>query len=32
MFYLLSAFWPYVLVAVAAGVVIGWFGSERNES
>jgi hypothetical protein len=32
MFYLLSVLWPYVLVAVATGIVIGWFGSERNES
>jgi hypothetical protein len=31
MFYLVTVLWPYVLVALLAGVVIGWFGSERND-
>lgn len=26
MIYLMSFLWPYLLVAVAAGAAIGWFG------
>ncbi len=29
MLYLISMLWPYLLVALAAGGVIGWFASDR---
>lgn len=32
MIYIAFSLWPYVILALAAGIVIGWFGSERNRS
>ena len=30
MLYLSIMFWPYLLVALAAGFAVGWFGSGRE--
>lgn len=32
MLYLVITLWPYLLIAFAAGLVIGWFGSDRIEA
>lgn len=32
MLYLAIALWPYLLIAFVAGLVIGWFGSDRIEN
>lgn len=32
MLYLVLTLWPYLLIAFVAGLVIGWFGSDRIEA
>lgn len=32
MLYLAIMLWPYLLIAFAAGFVIGWFGSDRIDA
>jgi len=32
MIYLTTMLWPYILVAIAAGLVIGWFSAEKTET
>ena len=32
MLYLAIMLWPYLLTAFAAGLVIGWFGSDRIDA
>ena len=32
MLYLAIMLWPYLLIAFAAGLVIGWFGSDRIDA
>lgn len=32
MLYLAIMLWPYLLIAFVAGLIIGWFGSDRIET
>ena len=32
MLYLAIMLWPHLLIAFAAGIVIGWFGSDRIDA
>ena len=32
MLYLAAMLWPYLMIAFIAGLVIGWFGSDRLEA
>lgn len=32
MLYLGLMLWPYLMIAFAAGLVIGWFGSDRIDA